>query len=554
MTKRQSRTATSIFLKGFKEPYLRSNERPFIKLLNWYTGIGKTYNAAAFSIELFLKCDVIPVFIAPLQSLVTQFSGEVREHQQNRSYADELEQAVRNHGADIPVYRLYSRDYHINDRTFFSACLALVQWLERHPQVVGALERSPKHVDTEKSVRSRILELRAKAASCEQSNFLAMSLSDDTYEDARTTYVKSAQQARGLADRFVWKLIQLDVQSRPAKHDEERYMQAPPVAELVRRLHPLQAFLDAPGIIVSTASKAQVAHKVFAAADKGGVKQHDWENLPQFLEELNRDGSALGRLVTKRPDSARVVTFVDEEEDSYWYLFDQRKSVVNSGGRNDLNLVISEFFQYFDLKWPMAFERLELDGPRRGLAKKVYEHLEEFAAISKSVEDEFRLEVERTRASFIAPARRVAVLREKLEKQFPKTAQRFNDAELLEVLTQLHERNDAHADFKRFRQKARVLARIRTYVEQVAPRDQGTTYDVFVKIHDLVANKKFFTMSRSTYGEVLDQPGQTFFTESASVMDTEFLRQVQLTKDTAEQTIRLQYHDGNTRRWRIHPL
>lgn len=546
MTIRQSRTATSIFLKGFKEPYLRSSERPFIKLLNWYTGIGKTYNAAAFSIELFLKCDVIPVFIAPLQSLVAQFSGEVREHQQNRSYADELEQAVRDHGADIPVYRLYSREYHVNDRTFFSACLALVHWFERHPQVVGQLERSPKHADTEKSVRSRIQELRAKAASCEQSNFLGMSLSDDTYEDARAAYVKSAQQARGLADRFVWKLIQLDVQSRPAKRDEERYMQAPPVAELVRRLHPLQAFLDAPGIIVSTASKAQVAHKVFAAGDKGGFKQHDWENLPQFLEELNRDGSALSRLVTKRPDSARVVTFVDEEEDSYWYLFDQRKSVVNSGGRNDLNLVISEFFQYFDLKWPMAFERLERDGPRRELAKKVYEHLEEFAAISKSVEDEFRLEVDRTRASFIAPTRKVAVLREKLEKQFPKTAQWFNDAELLAVLTQLHERNDAHADFKRFRQKARVLARIRTYVEQLAPRDQGTTYDVFVKIHDLVANKKFFTMSRSTYGEVLDQPGQTFFTESASVMDTEFLRQVQLTKDTAEQTIRLQYHDGKT--------
>jgi hypothetical protein len=546
MTKKQSRTATQIFLKGFKEPYLRSSERPFIKLLNWYTGIGKTYNAAAFSIELFLKCDVIPVFIAPLQSLVAQFSGEVRKHQQDRSYADELEQAVRDHGADIPVYRLYSRDYHVNDRTFFSACLALVKWFERHPHVVGQMERSPKHADSDKSIRTRIQELRAKAASCEQSNFLWMSPSDDTYEDTRAAYIKSAQQARGLADRLVWKLIQLDVQSRPAKRDEERYMQAPPVAELVRRLHPLQAFLDSPGIIVSTASKAQVAHKVFAADGKGGFKQHDWENLPQFLEELNRDGSALGRLVTKRPDSARVVTFVDEEEDSYWYLFDQRKSVVNSGGRNDLNLVISEFFQYFDLKWPMAFERMERDGPRRDLAKKVYEHLEDFAAISKAVEDEFRLEVERTRASFIAPARKVAILREKLEAQFPSTANWFDNDELLAVLTQLHERNDAHADFKRFRQKARVLARIRTYVEQVAPRDQGTTYDVFVKLHDLVANKKFFTMSRSTYGEVLDQPGQTFFTESASVMDTEFLRQVQLTKDTAEQTIRLQYHDGNT--------
>jgi len=546
MTKKQSRTATSIFLKGFKEPYLRSSERPFIKLLNWYTGIGKTYNAAAFSIELFLKCDVIPVFIAPLQSLVAQFSGEVRKHQQDRSYADELEQAVREHGADIPVYRLYSRDYHVNDRTFFSACLALVHWFERHPRVVALMERSPKHAGTESSIRSRIQELRSKAASCEQSNFLGMSPTDDTYEDTRAAYLKSAQQARGLADRLVWKLIQLDVQSRPAKRDEERYMQAPPVAELVRRLHPLQAFLDAPGIIVSTASKAQVAHKVFAADSKGGYKQHDWENLPQFLEELNREGSALGRLVTKRPDSARVVTFVDEEEDSYWYLFDQRKSVVNSGGRNDLNLVISEFFQYFDLKWPMAFERRELDGPRRDLANKVYDHLEDFAAVGKGLEDEFRLEVERTKASFILPQRKVDLLRAKLAEHYPTTASRFTDQELLQVLTQLHERNDAHADFKRFRQKARVLQRIRSYVQDIWQPGQGTKYDVFVKLHDLVVNKKFFTMSRSTYGEVLDQPGQTFFTESASVMDTEFLRQVQLTKDTAEQTIRLQYHDGNT--------
>lgn len=545
MTEKQSRTATQIFLKGFKEPYLRSSERPFIKLLNWYTGIGKTYNAAAFSIELFLKCDVIPVFIAPLQSLVAQFSGEVRKHQQDRSYADELEQAVRDHGADIPVYRLYSRDYHVNDRSFFSACLALVHWFERHPHVVGQLERSPKHADTDKSIRSRIQELRAKAASCEQSNFLGMSPSDDTYEDTRAAYLKSAQQARGLADRLVWKLIQLDVQSRPAKRDEERYLQAPAVAELVRRLHPLQAFLDAPGIIVSTASKAQVAHKVFAADGKGGFRQHDWENLPLFLEELNREGSALGRLVSKRPDSARVVTFVDEEEDSYWYLFDQRKSIVNSGGRNDLNLVISEFFQYFDLKWPMAFERLELDGPRRELANKVYDHLEDFAAVGKALEDEFRLEVERTKASFILPQRKVDLLRAKLLEQYPATAGRFTDPELLQVLTQLHERNDAHADFKRFRQKARVLKRIRSYVQDIWQPGQGTTYTTFVKLHDLVVNKKFFTMSRSTYGEVLDQPGQTFFTESASVMDTEFLRQVQLTKDTAEQTIRLQYHDGN---------
>jgi hypothetical protein len=87
---------------------LHSNDRPFIKLLNWYTGIGKTYNAAAFSIELFLNCDVIPVFIAPLQSLVSQFGDEVRKHQQGRSYADDLERAVVERSADIPDGRVMS--------------------------------------------------------------------------------------------------------------------------------------------------------------------------------------------------------------------------------------------------------------------------------------------------------------------------------------------------------------------------------------------------------------------------------------------------------------
>ena len=81
MSSKTPRTASAIFQKGFKEPFLRAAERPFVKLLNWYTGFGKTYTAAAFSIELFTKCDVIPVFIAPLQSLVAGFSDEHANHQ-----------------------------------------------------------------------------------------------------------------------------------------------------------------------------------------------------------------------------------------------------------------------------------------------------------------------------------------------------------------------------------------------------------------------------------------------------------------------------------------
>lgn len=432
MTKHSPRTASSIFLKGFKEPYLRSNDRPFIKLLNWYTGFGKTYTAAAFSIELFANCDVIPVFIAPLQSLVGGFSDELAKHQKKGGeYADEIESAIRERGYSIPVHRLYSIEYHLNDRSFFQACLQLVGWLERHQSLFPRLETSAKYADTDKSVRARVNELRQKALYCEQSNFLTMATSDDTYEDTRTAYIKAAQRARTLADSLVWRLIKLDVETRHLKQDADRFMRAKEVAELVRRLHPLQAFLDNPGVIVSTASKAQVGHQVYGPDGKGGFKAHKYDNLPLFLEELNRDGSYFGQLVSGRPDSARVVTFVDEEEDSYWYLFDQRKSVVNSGGRNDLNLVISEFFQYFDLRWPMAFERLRRDGPTDlALATKVYDHLEHFAQVSKAVEDEFAMEVSRTSAKYINDARRVEILRKHLTAQAPATAKRFDDNEL----------------------------------------------------------------------------------------------------------------------------
>lgn len=544
MTSKPHRTASSIFLKGFKEPFLRASEKPFVKLLNWYTGFGKTYNAALFSIELFTKCDVIPVFIAPLQSLVAGFTDELNKHQKSTEYADEIQAAIRARGLDIPVHRLYSIEYHLNDRSFFQACLALVAWLDRQQNLFPRLETSAKHADTDKGIRARVKELRQKALFCEQSSFLTMSTSDDTYEDTRTAYIKAAKRACSLADGVVWRLIKLDIETRQLNQDRDRFMQVKEVAELVRRLHPLQAFLGNPGVIVTTASKAQVGHKVYGQDGKGSFKTYQYDDLPQFLKELNRDGSVLGGMVSGRPDSARVVTFVDEEEDSYWYLFEQRKSVVNSDGRNDLNLVISEFFQYFDLTWPMAFQKLRRDGPDdTGLATKVYERLEDFAQVSKAVENEFAMEVSHTGAKYINDTRRVEILRKHLKALAPATEKRFDDNELLLVLAQLHDRNDAHTDFKRFRLKARVLKRIRDYVLTIT-RDGGSTYETFRNLYELVANKKFFTMSRSTYGEVLDQPGQTFFTESASVMDTEFLRQVLLTRDTAHQTIRLDYHDG----------
>lgn len=540
---RTPRTTSAIFQRGFLEPYLRAGDKPFIKLLNWYTGFGKTYTAALFAIDLYVNCDVIPVFIAPLQSLVAGFGEELKEHNESREYADHIEDAIKARGASLPLHRLYSVDYHLNDRTFFKAALDLAEWLEANPAIAARLERSDKQADTDKGVAARLAELRSKCTVCHASQFLAMSPTDDTYEDTKAAYLKAARRARALAESLTRQLIMLDVSSRRTDNPLERYMQAPQVADMVRRLHPLQAFFDNPGVIVSTASKAQVGQEVYAVDDaKGKCIWHKFENLPLFLEKLNEDDSQLGRMVSRRPDSARVVTFVDEEEDSYWYLFDQRKSVVNSEGRNDLNVVITEFFTYFDLKWPLGFEGR--GGTDLRLAGKVYDHLEHFAEIAESVNREFKLESEAKGAKFISDTRRVEIFRKQLAAKHASTEARFDDdKDLLQVLQQLHDKNDVQNQFKRFRQKARVLAQLRDYVRKIRPPQRGE-YETFRDLRDLVFDKKYFTMSRSTYGEVLDQPGQTFFNESASVMDTEFLKQVELRRDTAHQTVRLHYHEG----------
>ncbi len=543
MSRKEPRATSEIFLRGFKEPFLRSSGRPFVKLLNWYTGFGKTYTAAAFGIDLFLNCDVIPVFIAPLQSLVAGFSDEVAKHQK-QEHGDEIEAAVTRYGHKVPVHRLYSMEYHHNDRTFFRACLSLVAWLEKNPAVCGQLE-SPNAAGTDKGVRSKLRELRVKAEACESSGFLAMSAGDERFKDAKEAYLKDARKAYGLASHLTEKLIRLDVDTRAQERDDQRYMQVPAVADMVRRLFPLQAFLDRPGIIVCTAAKARVEQVLYTRSRVTGEKKlHRFPNLPEFLEALNLEGSELGRIVSKGPDCARVVTFVDEEEDSYWYLFSSRKSVVNSGGRTDLNIVISQFYQYFDLRWPLAFENRQRSGDRFDLADRVYRSLEDFADISKSLYDELKAEEKKTNAKYVPDTRRVELLRALLTNEHPATAASFKDEEELRtVLTELLDRNDVHKNFKRFRQKAKVLQRMRKYIEEVIPRG-GTAYETFRLVHDLVANKKFFTMNRAAYGEVMEQPGQTFFTQSANVMTTDFLKQVELTRDTAHQTIRLVYHDG----------
>lgn len=516
-----------------------SGDRPFIKYINWFTGFGKTYTCAYHAVDLFQHAGIIPVFIAPLQSLVSGFTSEVTKHQNARAYADEVEHGVRERGEDVPVHRLYSDEYNINDRSFFEGCLALAQWIDGSPRVCAQIEREGAG-RADKTLAGRLAEMQSKARLCLNSPFLTMASGDESFEDTRDAYLKAANVAKGHATSLTGTLIRLDLNSRSRSDVADRHMAAKPVATMVRRLYPLQAFLDDPGIIVTTASKAEVAQRVYVYDEaKGRCTPRPFDNLPAFLEELNRDGSQIGRIVSRVPDSTRAVTFVDEEEDSYWFMFRGLKSVVNSEGRNDLNLVISEFFTYFDLHWPLGFEA---KGKNLQLAGVVYDHLEHIAQVAPALHTAIELEKERRGAQFVPDARRLQLFREALRIKFPRTEERFQrDEDLLEVLKQLYDTNDVQSGFKRFQLKARVLQEMRGYIETIRI-DGHTHYETYSRLVDMVVGKKFFTMGRSTYGEVLDQPGQTFFSDTASVMDTEFLKRVELLPDTGRQTIRLQYH------------
>lgn len=538
MSRQQKRSETDILNHGFRRPFAEAGERPFIKHLNWFTGFGKTYTAAFFSLELFLKHRVVPVFIAPMQSLVKGFVDDVEKQGSSRRDDDEVARLLKERGRGVPVYRLYSRDYHCNDRTFFEAILTLHDWLVQDREMLSLVERDAGRERVAHET-SHVTEMRRRANVCLHSTFHDVAPGDDTYEDAKAAYIKAASKALSAADMVLRRLITLSVDNAADKR-VCNVLDVPQVAEMVRRLQPLQAFLKAPGVIASTASKSQVQQQVYAFdPEKGRTRWFRFDTLADFLAEINRDGSMLGRLISGTSDPARAVIFLDEEEDSYWYEFDAFKSVVNAAGRHDLNVVITEFFAFLDLRWPIAFETHN----STDLANKVYRNLDMFAAVAPAVWREYEVETATKGAKHIPDSRRVEILRSKLDASFPDgKANEWSDADLLEILHRLLDRNDGYKNFEKFCLKATVLADFRKYVASLGGVPGRSQYREFKRVRALVADKKYFTMSRSSYGEVLDQPSQTFFNGEASVMDTEFLRRIELSEDTAGQTIRLEYH------------
>lgn len=541
-----------IYWLAFEAAFRDAGQSAFCKFVNWFTGFGKTHAAAAFALELFTKHGVYPIFLAPLQSLVSGFEEKLKKNIAGASAMNDMETALSRQRADVPVYRFYSNDYHINDKHFFVQAQTLYDWLMLHPDVFRELEKDHdrKSRPKGKSFRSALAEAGVKARQCADSGFLLVPRYADDYEDQKKIYVERAQAVLGMAQRIVKKAIRMTIESRhragshPLSYlnpSRNRSGSSNIVLDMMRKLFPIQAFLEKPGIIISTASKFAMEQQFIYWDDENKMcRQRNYDDVFQFIYELNQPNNIIGHIVQPKLGTLRAVTFIDEEEDSYWYLFDQHKSKINSEGKNDLNWVMNEWLRYFDISWPRQFEK----GNDRTLAIKLYLNLSVFPRVAPKLWDKLAAERAMTDCTFVPEERQVALFREALDQADSEVSTLFSDRDLRELMHELIETHQSDRGYERFREKASVLAALREAINASGIRGEDESeYAAFRRVYTLLAGKKYFEMSRVSFGEWREQPGQTFFDGAAYVMDTELFQRTQLSSHTGNQTIKLKLHE-----------
>ncbi len=541
-----------IYRLAFERAFRDAGQSAFCKFVNWFTGFGKTHAAAAFALELFTRHGVYPVFLAPLQSLVSGFEERLKKNIAGASAMDDMQAELTRQRADVPVYRFYSNDYHINDKHFFLQAQILFDWLRLHPEVFRELEKDHDHKSRPriKPFRSALADVGVKARQCADSGFLLVPRYADDYEDQKKIYVERAQAVLGMAQRIVKKAIRMTIESRYRARGHPLGYLAPGgnrsgtnniVHDMMRKLFPIQAFLEKPGIVISTASKFAMEQQFIYWDDKEKqCRQRNYADVFQFIYELNQPNNIIGNIVQPAAGALRAVTFIDEEEDSYWYLFDQHKSKINSEGKNDLNWVMNEWLRYFDISWPRQFEK----GNNRTLATKLYLNLSVFTRVAPRLWDKLAEERARTECMFIPEKRQVELFREAFDHSEPKVSALFSDRDLREVMHELIETHQSDRGYERFREKASVLAALREAIDASGIRGEDESeYAAYRRVYTLLAGKKYFEMSRVSFGEWQEQPGHTFFDGAAYVMDTELFQRTQLSSHTGNQTIKLKLHE-----------
>jgi hypothetical protein len=541
-----------IFTLAFEGAFQDAGGAAFCKFVNWFTGFGKTHSAAAFALDLFTRHGVYPIFLAPLQSLVSGFEDTLKKNIAGASAMVDIEATLLRQRADVPVYRFYSNDYHINDKHFFVQAQSLFDWLTSHKDVFGQLEKDHdrKSRPKIKSFRSALADARIKANQCADSNFLLLPRYDDDYEDQKKIYVERARAVLGMAQRIVKKAIRMTIESRhrPGSHPlpylnpaGRRGGSANVVHDMMGKLFPIQAFLEKPGIIISTASKFAMEQQFIYWDNENEVCcERKYDDVFQFIYELNQPGNFIAGIVHPGAEALRAVTFIDEEEDSYWYLFDQHKSKINGEGKNDLNWVVNEWLRYFDISWPRQFEK----GNDRTLATKLYLNLSVFTRVAPKLWDKLVEERAATDCTFIPEKRQIALFREALDQVDAMVSALFSDRDLRELMHELIDPHNSKGGYARFREKARVLAAFREAINASGIRgDDESEYAAYRRVYTLLKDKKYFEMSRVSFGEWREQPGHTFFDGAAYVMDTELFQRTQLSSNTGNQTIKLKLHE-----------
>lgn len=441
---------------AFLRPFVAAGDKAFCKFVNWFTGFGKTHTAATFSVELFIKHGVYPIFLAPLQSLVSGFEAHLKKNIAGAGFADELTDAIHKHAPRVPVYRFYSNTYHINNTQFFVEAQMLFTWVLAHQDVFSQMEddyKRYKNSATIKSLRAIIADAHNKADQCANSNFLTVSRSADDYHAQRKLYEERALAVITIARRIVAKAIRITIKSRHEKAIPLPYLdptfakQRNIVYDMMCKLFPLQAFLEKPGIIISTASKFAVEQQfIYYDDEKEDCRKRKYADVFQFIYEINQPGNLIAHILKAETGRLRAVTFVDEEEDSYHYLFDQHKSKINNEGKNDLNWVINDFIKFFDISWPRHFEK----GTNRTLATNLYRYMTVITEAAPALWSKLDDERAATNCSDVPKQRRVKLFREALDHADNRVSNLFTDRDLWEILVQLIEEHESDRGFLRF--------------------------------------------------------------------------------------------------------
>src|SRR5262245_31284660 len=115
-----------VYELSFRQDFICNKLAAFIKQVNLFTGFGKTYNSASFSLDLHRSYGVCSLFIAPTQAIVAGFEAEIRK-------------GLETHGKPpVPVYRIYSREFLLNDHSFFILLQKFGKYLEDRAWLLSA--------------------------------------------------------------------------------------------------------------------------------------------------------------------------------------------------------------------------------------------------------------------------------------------------------------------------------------------------------------------------------------------------------------------------------